>query len=81
MIPVHRHNHPEAEIWINPDMIQQIETTPDTVVLLTNETRLVVLERPEEIAARIREWRASIVRRVESPEIVKKVVALPTTGS
>jgi len=79
VIPVHRHNHPEAELWLNPDLIQQIETTPDTVILLTNETRLVVLERPEEIAARIRAWRASILRRADEPEVVKKVVALPTT--
>jgi flagellar protein FlbD len=79
MVPVHRHNHPETAVWLNPDLIQQIETTPDTVVLLTNETRLVVLESAEEIATRVREWHASIVRRSRDPEVVKKTVSLPTT--
>ncbi len=79
MIPFHRHNHPETALWLNPDLIQQVETTPDTVVLLTNETRLVVLETPEEIAEHVREWRASVVRRSREPEVVKKVVPLPTT--
>ena len=79
MVPLHRHNHPETAVWLNPDLIQQIETTPDTVVLLTNETRLVVIESPEELADRVREWHASIVRRAREPESVKKVVPLPTT--
>jgi flagellar protein FlbD len=79
MIPVHRHNHPESEHWLNPDMIQSIETTPDTVILLTNETRLVVQESPEVIVDRIRSWRAGIIRRAQSPDVVKTVVALPTT--
>lgn len=79
MIPVHRHNHPEAELWLNPDLIQQIETTPDTVIMLTNDTRLVVSESPEVIADRIQGWRASILRRAESPTVLKTVVALPTT--
>ena len=79
MVPVHRHNHPESPLWLNPDLIQQIEAIPDTVILLTNETRLVVSETPEVITDRIREWQASIVRRAHAPDLVKKVVPLPTT--
>ena len=79
MIPVHRHNHPESELWLNPDLIQQIETTPDTVILLTNETRFVVAETPEVLVDRIQTWRAGILRRAESPSVLKTVVALPTT--
>lgn len=79
MIQVHRHNQPDQDLWLNPDLIQQIETTPDTVIMLSNETRLVVSETPEVIVDRIRTWRAGILRRAESPTALKTVVALPTT--
>ena len=50
MIAVHRLTHPECPLYLNPDLIQQIETTPDTVDhCSTNGTRLVVDEEPAEI--------------------------------
>jgi flagellar protein FlbD len=79
MIAVHRHNHPESQLWLNPDLIQQIETTPDTVIMLTNDTRLVVIETPAEVIDLIQAWRSEIIRRAGRPEVVKTVVALPTT--
>jgi flagellar protein FlbD len=79
MIPVHRLTHPETPIWLNPDLIQTVETTPDTVISLTNGARLVVDETPERVVALVREWRAGILQRAASPDAVKNVVPLPMT--
>lgn len=79
MIPIHRLTHPETPVWLNPDLIQTIETTPDTVVMLSNHERLVVQETPEEVVALVQEWHAGILVRAGSPEVVKKVVRLPIT--
>ena len=54
MIAVHRLTHPECPLWLNPDLIQQIEQTPDTVISLTNGTRLVVDEEPAQILELVR---------------------------
>lgn len=35
--------------YLNPELIEVVEVTPDTVILLTTGRRLVVLEAPEDI--------------------------------
>jgi flagellar protein FlbD len=45
---------------LNCDLIEQIETTPDTVITLTNNHKITVLETAEEIVERIRSYRKSI---------------------
>ena len=79
MIPVHRLTHPESPVWLNPDLIQLIETTPDTVISLTNGTRLVVDEDPEAILELVRLWRATVVALAARPEQLKTVLELPIT--
>ena len=54
MIPLHRLTHPnEPPLYINPDLIQTVEATPDTVVTLTNHSKLVVIENELHRAAEI----------------------------
>jgi flagellar protein FlbD len=79
VIPVHRLTHPESPVWLNPDLIQLIETTPDTVISLTNGTRLVVDEDPEAILELVRVWRATVVALAARPEQLKTVLELPIT--
>jgi flagellar protein FlbD len=80
MIPVHRLSHPDVPVWLNPDLIQLVETTPDTVVALTNGARLVVQETPSELVRLVREWRASVVALAATPpDVVKNVVPLSIT--
>ena len=74
MIAVHRLTHPECPLWLNPDLIQQIETTPDTVILLTNGTRLVVDEDPAQILELVRRWRATVVAMAAHPEVLGDVL-------
>jgi flagellar protein FlbD len=64
VIAVHRLTHPTDDLYLNPDQVQMIEGTPDTVVTLTNGSKFVIAERPEEVADLIRRWRASILAEV-----------------
>ena len=64
MIAVHRLTHPTDDLYLNPDQVQMIEGTPDTVVTLTNGSKFVIAERPEQVADLIRVWRASVLAEV-----------------
>ncbi len=44
---------------VNADLIQYVETLPDTYVTLTNGRRLVVRESTEEVVARAVEYQRS----------------------
>ena len=44
---------------INPDLIETMESTPDTLITLTNEKRYIVKESIEELTNRIIEYRRS----------------------
>jgi flagellar protein FlbD len=59
MIRVTRLNH--SGVVLNSDLIEQIESTPDTVISLTNGERIMVLESPDEVIAAIVSFRRSIL--------------------
>ena len=59
MITVTRLNGPAFAL--NPDLIERVEATPDTVIHLVGGTNYVVVETPEEIVARVRESRAAVI--------------------
>ncbi len=61
MIELHRLGHPEAPFHLNCDLIVTVEACPDTVVVLTNGSRVVVEENVEEVVARIADWRSRIL--------------------
>ena len=48
-------------IFLNSDLIEFVEATPDTVLRLTNGQRMVVRESPEEIIDRVVEFRRAIL--------------------
>ncbi|MBE5969621.1 MAG: flagellar protein FlbD [Lachnospiraceae bacterium] len=58
MITVTRLNG--KELMINPDMIQHIEDTPDTVITLSDTKKFVVSEKSEEIRRKIIEFKKEI---------------------
>ena len=66
MIPLHRITQPDREFYLNPDMIQTVEATPDTVVGLTNGTKFVVAESPDAVARLVRDWHAGILSAAEA---------------
>jgi flagellar protein FlbD len=58
MIRVTRMNN--HSVLLNSDLIEQIETVPDTTIALTTGQRLFVRESADEILSRIVEFRRRI---------------------
>jgi flagellar protein FlbD len=58
MIQVTRINH--VPLVLNADLIMHMESTPDTVISLTNGQKLVVLESVDEVVRRVIEFRRLI---------------------
>ena len=46
--------------WINPHQIESMEKTPDVTLSLLSGKKVVVKESPEEVIARIVEYRRKI---------------------
>jgi flagellar protein FlbD len=63
VIRLHRLGHRDEVFHLNPDLILTIESTPDTVVTLTTHSKVLVAERPEEVVALVRDWRAGILEQ------------------
>lgn len=59
MITVTRFNGPAFAL--NPDLIERIEATPDTVITLVEGTKYVVRESVEEIIQRVQEAKAAVI--------------------
>jgi flagellar protein FlbD len=59
MITVTRLNGPAFAL--NPDLIERIESTPDTVITLVDGAKYVVREPVDELIARVRESKAAII--------------------
>lgn len=59
MITVTRLNGPSFAL--NPDLIERVEATPDTVITLVDGTKYVVRESVDEVIARVRESKAAVV--------------------
>ncbi len=47
---------------LNPDLIEHLETTPDTVITLTTGHQYMVRESSEEVLNRVLEFRRAISR-------------------
>lgn len=62
MIPLTRLNG--DEFVLNCDMIERIEATPDTHILLTDGTRYVVKESPTEVIREAQVFRAGVLALV-----------------
>jgi flagellar protein FlbD len=62
MIQLTRLNN--TELYINSDMIETIEKTPETVISLTNGKKMTVKEPPQEVVARVIRFRQETTRPV-----------------
>jgi flagellar protein FlbD len=56
-----------TEMVINSDLVESIESTPDTVLMLVDGKRYVVSESAAEVVTRIRAFRASILAHLDQP--------------
>jgi flagellar protein FlbD len=57
------------EFYLNCDLIEKIEVTPDTVISTTKDKKYIVRESPEVILRRITEFKRSYMQSM--PEVVK----------
>jgi flagellar protein FlbD len=67
-----------TEMVINSDLVESIESTPDTVLLLVDGKRYVVSESAAEVVARIRAFRASILAHLDQPPVAPAAPAPAT---
>lgn len=56
-----------AQIYVNPDLIQYLEASPDTRVTLTTGTMLMVLDDPSVVVERVIAYRRSILEGSAPP--------------
>lgn len=50
-----------APFALNPDLVERVDTTPDTIITLVDGTKYLVSESLQEVADTILRYRASIV--------------------
>jgi flagellar protein FlbD len=63
--------------YLNPDLIQEMETTPDTVLTLSSGVRVVVQDAPERVIDEIVEFR----RRILDPQRLLNTVSRESRSS
>jgi flagellar protein FlbD len=54
------------QITLNPDLIEYIEETPDTVITLANNDKIVVKDRMTEIIDKVVRYRRTVAGLVEA---------------
>jgi flagellar protein FlbD len=67
MIRLTRINH--VPLVLNADLIEHVETTPDTVISMTNGQKFVVLESTDDVIRKVIEFRREILRSGPLQEI------------
>lgn len=50
----------QGEFILNAELIQTIESTPDTVITLVNEKKFIVEEAAEEVVRRVMKYRRAL---------------------
>ena len=78
MIIVHRLRG--EPMFLNTDLIESIEATPDTVVTLVDGRKFVVAESPEEVVQRTLGFRASVLAAAEELRTRPSAVVVPLRG-
>lgn len=79
MILVHAMNG--EEMYINPNMIETIRSTPDTVLFLSTNKRIPVSDSPEELVARIVEYRQLVLGKHLNPRMLAEGLAQQDTDN
>ena len=61
MIELHKLSHEREPFFLNPDLVERIDASPDCHVTLTTGTRIAVCESVDEVIARIKRWRVDVL--------------------
>lgn len=68
MIEVTRIN--DSKLVINVDLIEFVESIPDTIISLTTGKKIIVKETTSEIIDRVAEFKSKIGIRINNPNTV-----------
>jgi flagellar protein FlbD len=74
MIQLTRLNH--NPLILNSDLIEHIEVTPDTIIVLTSGEKFVVTESVDRVIDKIIEFRRTIASGVECPLLKSRACAM-----
>jgi flagellar protein FlbD len=64
MIKLTKFKSQDHEFVLNADLIETVETTPDTVITLTNGKKLIVEETMDEVVRRVMDFRRALLRNM-----------------
>jgi flagellar protein FlbD len=59
-------------LLINAELIEQLQQTPDTVIMLTSGTSVVVKETVDQVLSRVLDYRRSILQGPIIPQEMRK---------
>lgn len=57
-------------VAINPDLIERVEETPDTVITLVNDKKFLVAQNVDEVISLITDYRAFVIARSTDLQVV-----------
>ena len=66
-----------GEFGVNPDLIQRIDSAPDTILTLIDGTKYIVAEPMAEVITRINEHRAQILSRAQEIQVQPRMELVP----
>ena len=58
---------------MNPDLIQRIDSAPDTILTLIDGTKYIVAESMQDVIGRIHENRAQILARAQEIQVQPRI--------
>jgi flagellar protein FlbD len=70
-----------GEFGVNPDLIQRIDSAPDTILTLIDGTKYIVAEPMSEVITRINEQRANILSRAQVIQVQPRMELVPDLPS
>jgi flagellar protein FlbD len=77
-----------AQFALNPDLIERVDCTPDTVITLVDGTKYIVLETLAEVVAAVRDFRAAVIgaagafeHGAETPARRGRLIAVPAADA
>jgi flagellar protein FlbD len=70
-----------AVFALNPDLVERVDCTPDTVVTLVDGTKYIIAESVPEFIDAVRHYRASLIAQASRMETEPVPVSGPTTAT
>lgn len=71
-----------SEFALNPDLIERVDSTPDTVITLVDGSKYVVSESLREVTEAIRQYRGSLLAVAAIlTEVDDRTIARPSVAS